>query len=329
MYPMIIIYDCIMLYQMVSICFYCAAFNWEPGFPEGTHFFDSSNSDSCPQSVGATVWSPKKSAAKKQRILPDRIYRVTQNDCCTCPSPSWHVHRVFHNIVMAPRVVGLAAAVLGVAAVTFVAPSTSGARRLRTPVAQPAASFGTSAESNSLYGICSAVGGVALLAAGAAVIRRAESKELTIEAIPRPEDLLDSPKFPMFEGGTGGYMSRSIRERHAITWTSKEQIKFEMPTGGYAIMNKGENLCYFRKKEQCIALGKQLRKMKIENYKIYRLKKDGTVIFMHPADGVFPEKVNKGRVQVNGRPFTIRSNPQQSELKWTKYHMKSYAARLK
>ena len=120
---------------------------------------------------------------------------------------------------MAPRVVGLAAAVLGVAAVTFVAPSTSGARRLRTPVAQPAAaSFGTSAESNSLYGICSAVGGVALLAAGAAVIRRAESKELTIEAIPRPEDLLDSPKFPMFEGGTGGYMSRSTRERHANTF---------------------------------------------------------------------------------------------------------------
>ncbi|CAE7576522.1 psaD [Symbiodinium sp. KB8] len=89
-------------------------------------------------------------------------------------------------------------------------------------------------------------------------------------------------------------------------------------------MNQGENLCYFRKKEQCIALGKQLRKMKIENYKIYRLKKDGTVIFMHPADGVFPEKVNKGRVQVNGRPFTIRGNPQQSELKFTKYQGKGY-----
>merc|ERR1711879_347040 len=78
--------------------------------------------------------------------------------------------------------------------------------------------------------------------------------------------------------------------------------------------------------EQCIALGKQLRQMKIDNYKVYRMKPDGTVIFMHPADGVFPEKVNKGRVQVNGRPFTIRSNPQQSELKWTKYHMKSYEA---
>ncbi|CAK9039717.1 Photosystem I reaction center subunit II (Photosystem I 16 kDa polypeptide) (PSI-D), partial [Durusdinium trenchii] len=225
---------------------------------------------------------------------------------------------------MAARTVGLAA-VLGVAAVTFVVPSSSAGRRLRAPVTQPAsATFGASAEGSSLYSLCSAVGGAALLAAGAAVIRRAEGKEIVAEAIPRPEDLLESPKFPMFEGGTGGYMSKSTRERHAITWTAKEQVKFEMPTEGYAIMNKGENLCYFRKKEQCIALGKQLRKMKIENYKIYRLKKDGTVIFMHPADGVFPEKVNKGRVQVNGRPFTIRSNPQQSELKWTKYNMKSY-----
>ena len=226
---------------------------------------------------------------------------------------------------MASRVVGVAAvAVFGLATVAFVAPS-SGARRLRAPVAQPAA-FGASAPSGTsgLWTACS-LGGV-VLAVGAAVTRRAESKEIVVESIPRPEDLLESPKFPMFEGSTGGYMSRSTRERHAITWTAKDQNKFEMPTGGFAIMNKGENLCYFRKKEQCISLGKQLRKMKIENYKIYRLKKDGTVIFMHPADGVFPEKVNKGRVQVNGRPFTIRGNPQQSELKWTKYHMKSYEA---
>ncbi|CAK0803541.1 unnamed protein product, partial [Prorocentrum cordatum] len=88
-------------------------------------------------------------------------------------------------------------------------------------------------------------------------------------------DLLESPKFPMFMGGTNGYMSKGTRERHAITWTAKEAFVFEMPILGVAVMNKGENLCYFRKKEQCIALGKQLRKMKIENYKIYRLKKDG------------------------------------------------------
>ena len=237
---------------------------------------------------------------------------------------SVRIQGVLHRTMA--RAVGVAAVVLGATAVTFVVPSSSAGRSLRAPATQPAAAFGASAES-SLYGsLCTAAGGAALLAVGAAVVRRAESKEIVVEAIPRPEDLLESPKFPMFEGGTGGYMSRSSRERHAITWSAKEQVKFEMPTGGYAIMNKGENLCYFRKKEQCIALGKQLRKMKIENYKIYRLKKDGTVIFMHPADGVFPEKVNKGRVQVNGRPFTIRSNPQQSELKWTKYNMKSYDA---
>merc|ERR1712207_49440 len=110
-------------------------------------------------------------------------------------------------------------------------------------------------------------------------------------------------------GAAGGYMSRATKERHAITWT-----------------DKGENLCYFRKKEQCIAVGKALRKMKIENYKIYRIAKDGTVTFMHPADGVFPEKVNKGRVQVNGRPFSIGQNCKPADVKWTKYHMKSYEA---
>merc|ERR1712107_17693 len=102
--------------------------------------------------------------------------------------------------------------------------------------------------------------------------------------------------------------------------------EFELPTGTTAIMNKGENLCYFRKKEQCIMVGKQLRTMKIQNYKIYRLAKDGTVTFLHPADGVFPEMVNKGRVQVNGRPFTVGQNPQPGTLKWTKYHMKTYEA---
>ena len=238
-------------------------------------------------------------------------------------SKSWEGLVAMSSMPRSVALVGVGAALM--ACTAFVAPS-AGQNRLRARV-QPQADFGASAPSAGASGLWTAcsMGGV-LLAVGAAVTRRAESKEIVAEAIPRPEDLLDSPKFPMFEGSTGGYMSRSTRERHAITWTGKEQAKFEMPTGGYAIMNKGENLCYFRKKEQCIALGKQLRKMKIENYKIYRLKKDGTVIFMHPADGVFPEKVNKGRRQVNGRPFTICSNPQQSELKFTKYKEKAYEA---
>jgi photosystem I subunit 2 len=172
--------------------------------------------------------------------------------------------------------------------------------------------------------------GSLLVAAGAAASRRAGKAARRAEAkepsIPRPEDLLTSEKFPLYMGSTSGYFSRATKERHAITWTAKSPEVFEMPTTGWAIMNKGENLCYFRKKEQCIALGKQLRKMKIDNYKVYRIKKDGTVIFMHPADGVFPEKVTKGRVQVNGRPFSAGSNPQPSLLKWTKYSSKPYEA---
>jgi photosystem I subunit 2 len=46
---------------------------------------------------------------------------------------------------------------------------------------------------------------------------------------------------------------------------SKEQI-FEMPTGA-AIMRNGENLLYLARKEQCLALGTQLRTFKINNYK--------------------------------------------------------------
>ena len=97
-----------------------------------------------------------------------------------------------------------------------------------------------------------------------------------------------------------------------------------MPTGGLAIIYKGERLCYFRKMELCIAVGKQPRKMKIESYKIYRSKKGGTVIFLLLADGVPPEEVSKGRVQAIGRPFIVVQNPQPSLLNQTKYHMEFY-----
>merc|ERR1719145_17416 len=77
-----------------------------------------------------------------------------------------------------------------------------------------------------------------LIAAGAAATKRgslarraAEGKEIAEATIPRPEDLLESPKFPMYMGSAGGYMSRSTKERHAITWTAKEEAPIELPTG--------------------------------------------------------------------------------------------------
>jgi photosystem I subunit II len=213
------------------------------------------------------------------------------------------------------------------AATAFVGTAPSGAARLRASSQQASANQGAAGTGPTGLAVSSVAAMLAAagFAASRRVARRATGAELAA-TIKRPEDNLNDPKFPAYSGGTGGYMSRATRQRHAITWTSKEEHLFMMPIGGWAIMNKGENLCYFRKKEQCIALGKDLRKFKIEDYKIYRLEKDGTVKFMHPADGVFPEKVKPGRVQVNGRPFTVAQNPCPGALIWTKYHKRSYEA---
>merc|ERR1719401_401589 len=140
-----------------------------------------------------------------------------------------------------------------------------------------------------MMAVASLAGGLLVAAAAAKarrVVRRAEPQLQKAPApvtaknpipgeadIPRPEDLLESPKFPLFIGSSGGYMSKSTRERHAITWTSKEEL-----------------------------------------------------LFMHPADGVFPEKVNKGRVQVNGRPHTVCQNPYPGQLKDTQYRYRAYEA---
>jgi photosystem I subunit 2 len=71
---------------------------------------------------------------------------------------------------------------------------------------------------------------------------------------------------------------------------SKEQI-FEIPTGGYLCV---ENLLYLARKEQCLALGTQLRTFKINNYKIYRIFPSGEVQYLHPKDGVFLKKIQVG-----------------------------------
>ncbi|OUC12525.1 MAG: Photosystem I reaction center subunit II [Alkalinema sp. CACIAM 70d] len=126
-------------------------------------------------------------------------------------------------------------------------------------------------------------------------------------------------KAPLFPGSTGGLLTKAeVEEKYAITWESKKSQVFEMPMGGAATMNEGENLVYLARKEHCIALGGQLRtKFKITNYKIYRVFPDGEIQYLHPADGVFPEKVNAGREMVNHVPRNIGSNPNPSTLKFS------------
>ncbi|WP_421654850.1 photosystem I reaction center subunit II PsaD [Leptothermofonsia sp. ETS-13] len=124
---------------------------------------------------------------------------------------------------------------------------------------------------------------------------------------------------PLFGGSTGGLLTKAqVEEKYAITWTSPKEQVFEMPTGGAAVMRQGENLLYLARKEQCIALGgRQLRPLKITDYKIYRIYPNGDIEYLHPKDGVFPEKVNQGRAMVNTKDRRIGENPEPAKLKFT------------
>lgn len=127
-----------------------------------------------------------------------------------------------------------------------------------------------------------------------------------------------SGQTPLFGGSTGGLLQKAVEEeKYAITWTSPKEQVFEMPTGGAATMRKGENLLYIARKEYGIALGGQLRKFKITDYKIYRILPNGETTFIHPADGVFPEKVNAGREKVRHVPRSIGENPSPAKLKFS------------
>ena len=123
---------------------------------------------------------------------------------------------------------------------------------------------------------------------------------------------------PTFGGSTGGWLrAAETEEKYAITWTSKKEQIFEMPTSGSAIMQKGENLLYLSKKEQCLALGSSLRGFKINDYKVFRIYPPLGISLVHPFDGVFPEKVNKGRLPVNTRNIACANNPDPAKVKFT------------
>ena len=125
---------------------------------------------------------------------------------------------------------------------------------------------------------------------------------------------------PRFGGSTGGWLrAAEIQEKYGITWTSTKEQIFEMPTAGAAVMLLGENLLYLARKEQCLALGNQLKSFKIINYKIYRIFPSNEIQFLHPKDGVFPEKVNSGRLAVGIRNFTIGQNPNPASIKFLIY----------
>ena len=126
------------------------------------------------------------------------------------------------------------------------------------------------------------------------------------------EEIKLSGQTPKFGGSTGGLLTKAaVEEKYAITWTSSKEQVFEMPTGGAAIMNEGENLLYLARNEVALKLGQ------IEDYKIYRIFPSGETQYLHPADGVFPEKVNEGREYNGKKDRSIGQNPQPATIKFS------------
>merc|ERR1719446_1733878 len=139
------------------------------------------------------------------------------------------------------------------------------------------------------------------------------------EAIPwSPPTLAPKTPSPIFKGSTGGLMRKAqVEEFYVITWDSKKECIFEMPTGGSAIMRQGSNLLKFARKEQCLALTTQLHTKFKTNSCFYRVFPNGEVQYLHPADGVWPEKVNKGRKGSNQNTRRIGLNSQPINVKFT------------
>ncbi|WP_218082305.1 photosystem I reaction center subunit II PsaD [Anthocerotibacter panamensis] len=124
---------------------------------------------------------------------------------------------------------------------------------------------------------------------------------------------------PIFGGSTGGLLRKAlVEEKYLITWGSKEEQVFEMPTGGAATMVAGVNGLYLARKEQCHALHRQLvAKFKIRDSKIYRVLPNGEQTLIYPKDGVPSEKANPGREVVGYVPRKIGNNPSPISVKFT------------
>ncbi|KAH0460876.1 hypothetical protein IEQ34_008451 [Dendrobium chrysotoxum] len=133
-----------------------------------------------------------------------------------------------------------------------------------------------------------------------------------------PPELDPNTPSPIFGGSTGGLLRKAqIEEFYVITWESPKEQIFEMPTGGAAIMRQGPNLLKLARKEQCLALGTRLRSKYKINYRFYRVFPNGEVQYLHPKDGVYPEKVNPGRQGVGVNNRNIGKNVSPITVKFT------------
>lgn len=157
----------------------------------------------------------------------------------------------------------------------------------------------------------------------AAADEKAAAAATTVEKVEAPvgftpPQLDPNTPSPIFGGSTGGLLRKAqVEEFYVITWESPKEQVFEMPTGGAAIMREGPNLLKLARKEQCLALGTRLRSKYKIKYQFYRVFPNGEVQYLHPKDGVYPEKVNPGREGVGQNFRSIGKNVSPIEVKFT------------
>ena len=85
-----------------------------------------------------------------------------------------------------------------------------------------------------------------------------------------------------------------------------------MPTSGAAIMQNGETL-YLAKKEQCLALGINFVPY-LKSYTRFTVSSQIVKYSIYIQDGVFPEKVNEGRVGVGNVGYSIEKSKPSNEV---------------
>lgn len=153
---------------------------------------------------------------------------------------------------------------------------------------------------------------VVVRASDAAAADKAEEPKVFV-----PPTLDPNTPSPIFGGYTGGLLRKAqVEEFYVITWEAKKECIFEMPTGGAAIMRKGPNLLKLARKEQCLSLLTDLRTKFRLNGCFYRVFPNGEVQYLHPKDGVYPEKVGAGRVAVNTNMRSIGKNVDPATIKF-------------
>lgn len=124
-----------------------------------------------------------------------------------------------------------------------------------------------------------------------------------------------------YTGNTGGLLRPLVASGryYELIWTAEKEMIFEIPTGGAYLMREGTNLLQFAKKEQCYAVGKELRtKFRIISSERRMSDYEGC-FFAKPINA--SEKVEKDRVGVGNVSRSIGKNLQPVNVKFTDYNV--------